>query len=106
MSDANHGDRKRKLPRGRHGRKRLTDAELKEVFLELVESFKPSEEEIKRVREMIPALIAVADMENAYQLEKIRELERMVGIKDEGKKKSFTDKEDSRKKPSGFGRGE
>lgn len=74
--------------------------------MEYAESFKPSEEETQRIREMIPALTAVADMENVYQLEKIKELERMVGVKEEEKKKSFTDKEDSRKKPSGFERGE
>ncbi|HEY1759399.1 MAG TPA: hypothetical protein VGG72_28765 [Bryobacteraceae bacterium] len=105
MTDENLGDEKRRLPKRRHGRKKLTDADLKELFGELAEPL-PSEQLTKKTRDTIRALTAVADMENAYDAEKVKELEKMVGLKDDEKTKSFTDKEDSRRKPPGFTRGE
>jgi hypothetical protein len=105
MSDGNQEGGKRRFPRGRRGRKRLTYAELRDAFLDWAQA-EPSKDEIKQVHEMVNALIAVAGMERAYELEKIKELERMVGVKEEEGKQSFTDEEKSRRKPSGFGRGE
>jgi hypothetical protein len=92
------GEDSRRFPRRRHREKGPTDAQVKRRFLRLTEG-EPSKEELAQVHEMIGALSAVEDMEQAYRQRQVKELEKMVGLGGEENKLSFTEKEEARGTP-------